>query len=152
MGEIQQKGKTNNKENLLQPIGLFTLDLESVANKYSPTSKLTFLAWYIEKTYQFITYLSVSQASTSTTNRAGVRDPHANSGRWRDSRCIVHCCGLAKLNNKINLVHTWPPVYNPLLFDKGHVAFVSFMSFLLCAYAATDTCACTSAWLFHFLS
>jgi hypothetical protein len=27
----------------------------------------------------------------------------------------------AKLNNKLNLVHTWPPVYPPLYFDISHV-------------------------------
>ena len=32
---------------------------------------------------------------------------------------------MAKLNNKINLVYTWPPVFNPLFVDIGHVVFVA---------------------------
>ena len=37
----------------------------------------------------------------------------------------------AKLNNKINLVHTWPPAYTPLFFDISHVVFFGFMLSLL---------------------
>jgi hypothetical protein len=30
----------------------------------------------------------------STKNRAGIRDPHPNSGHWRDSSCIVVASGI----------------------------------------------------------
>ena len=41
---------------------------------------------------------------TSTRNRAGVRDPHANSGHRRDPRSII--VGEAKLNNIVHFVYT----------------------------------------------
>ena len=70
-----------------------------------------------------------------------------------DPKCGPRACGIvaidilrsaqvlsmAKLNNKINLLHTWPPVYTHLYFDKCHVIFVGFMFSLLCAHAATDS-------------
>ena len=43
-----------------------------------------------------------------------------------------------KLNNKIILVDAWSPVYTPL-YCKSHVVFISFMSSLICAHAATDS-------------
>ena len=43
----------------------------------------------------------------------------------------------AKINNKINLVHTSPPVYTPMYFVISHVVFFCFMSSLLCVHAAT---------------
>ena len=57
------------------------------------------------------------------------------------TRYFENCMGLAKakLNNIINLVHTWPPVYTPLNLDIRHVVFVCFMLSLFCAHAATDS-------------
>ena len=43
----------------------------------------------------------------------------------------------AKLNNKIILVDTWSPVYNPLYCTSLFV-FICFMSSLICAHAKTD--------------
>ena len=44
-----------------------------------------------------------------------------------------------KLNNTINLVHTWPPVYIPLNFPINYAVFVCFMSSLFCAHTAIDS-------------
>ena len=64
---------------------------------------------------------------------------------WRTARVLSK----AKLNNKINLVYTWPHVYTPLFFHIGHVVFVSFMLSLLalfhlcfCVHATTDFSPC----------
>ena len=45
---------------------------------------------------------------TGTRNRAGVRDPRANSGHQRDRRSIV--VTEAKLNNIVYFVYTWTAV------------------------------------------
>ena len=51
---------------------------------------------------------AAAKIKTSTTNRAGVWDPHVNFGHRRDQRSFV--VAETKLNNSLCFVYTWPAV------------------------------------------
>ena len=48
----------------------------------------------------------------------------------------------AMMDNKLNLMHAWRPLYTPVYFDLNPVVFVCCMLSLRCAHAAADSPPC----------
>ena len=81
----------------------------------TPNGQLKYVHWYC---YIKIWLLNVWY-ETSTWNRAGVWEPHANSGHTKEPQSII--VADAKLNNIVYFLYTWPTVFTVQTHRDGWV-------------------------------